>query len=322
MKLDIDRRIKTAIKIIGSLVLISYVLYTVGPYKIIGELKSADLLLFSIVILLGVIRVAISAKKWQLLLKAKDIFHGFKEVWRIYYIGNFFNMFLPTNVGGDVVKAHKMSKRSESPVDTYSSVFMERFTGVVVIISLAVVSSLIYFKNLPTDILLLIFGIILPSLIVLILLIFHSEISRGFESIYKRLFRSFNPFSIRRRLKKLHRSITSYRENGKVILYALLISLIFHVLLILSNFILSLSIGMDISLQYFFIFVPLTAILLFLPISIRGFGVREALYLYFFTSVGASGAKAVSLSFLVQIINIIGSSIGGGVYLFSASKED
>lgn len=321
MKDKTKDRLKTIIKIIISISLISYVIYSAGPYKIWNEIKNINLLFFLIVILITIVKVGVSAKKWQILLKAKGEIKDFLHVWKIYYIGTFFNLFLPTNVGGDVVKAHKMSKVSKNSIEAYSSVFMERFTGVIAIFGLAIVATTLYFSELPTDILFIIYVVFLPLIILSFLMIWKDSIVDKFKKLIKRIFKNFNPFSIKEKLIKLYSSINLYTKKKKTIGYALIISFVFHTMLILTNYILALSIGIDIPIHYFFIFIPITAILLFLPISIRGFGVREVLYAYFFTQVGTTTAQAVSLSFLVQLLGIISSLIGGFIYLFSQTKK-
>lgn len=323
MDWKISDRVKQAVKVILSLSLIIYVIYSAGPYMILAQLKDVILYLFMITVFLGVFRIAISAKKWQILLKAKEIHVHYLEVLKLYYIGNFFNMFLPTNVGGDVIKAHKMSKRAEKAgkkVEAYSSVFMERFTGVIALLCLTLVSSLIYFQNIPKDILFMIFVIILPLVIVGSILLFSTAMAKRFEKFLHRLLGAHNPFSIKEKLSKLYRSIVDYRHKKRALALSLIISFIFHTILVITNYILALSLGFYVPIQYFFIFVPLTSMILFLPISVRGFGVREALYMFFFATVGVSASQAVSLSFLVQILGIIGSLTGGFVYLFSREK--
>ncbi len=318
--MDIDERVKTTLKVIVSLALISYIVYNAGPYKILGELKRTNKFYFFIVVIISVIKVGISAKKWQILLKAKQEVKSYLYVWKIYYIGTFFNMFLPTNVGGDVIKAHKMSKKSKRSVEAYSSVFMERFTGIIAILLLAIFGTSIYFDKVPLQVSLVVFLFLLPLTIIAFILLSRKSLVRKFRWLYEWIFERFNPFSIREKLFKLYNSINLYTKKRRALSYALIISFAFHTLLILSNYILALSIGLVLPLQYFFIFIPISAILLFLPISIRGFGVREVIYVYFFGQVGASAAQAVTLSFLVQIVNIISSLIGGIVYLHSQIK--
>ncbi|MFP3871453.1 MAG: lysylphosphatidylglycerol synthase transmembrane domain-containing protein [Candidatus Natronoplasma sp.] len=321
MEKKLKKRLKTALKIIVSVSLISYVVYSTGPEKIYNELVGLNKLLFLAVMTMAIFKVAISAKKWEILLRAKGERKPFFEVLRIYYIGTFFNLFLPTNVGGDVVKAHKMSKISKKSVEAYSSVFMERFTGLVAIISLAVISSLSYIDSLPFYPLVIVFFVFLPLMLLASFLLSRKKYVKGLQNLMNRLIPNYNPFSIKEKILRFYRSLHLYTKKRKVLAYALGISFVFHTAHIMINYILSLSLGMSIPIQYFFLFIPITAVLLFLPISIRGFGVREVLYVLFFTQVGATPAQAVSLSFIVQVVNIINSLIGGGFYLWSGTRR-
>lgn len=308
-------------KVTVSLLLIFYVVYSAGPRQIFEQIRNVKVGFFLLSVFIATFNVAISAKKWQILLKAKNEMKGYLETWKVYYIGMFFNMFLPTNVGGDVVKAHKMSKKTKESVEAYSSVFMERFTGLIAVMLLALVSTTLYFEMIPFNVLLFVYCVFLPGMALVLLLLFKEGADEALEELMSRMLRDHNPFSIKEKVAKLHRSIQSYRKEGSALMKAIIISLLFQTLLIVNNYILALSLGIDISIKYFFIFIPICEVLLFLPISIRGFGWREFLYMLFFTQVGLLAEEAVSLSFLIQIPGILSSTIGGIVYIKSKTGE-
>jgi len=48
-------------------------------------------------------------------------------LFKLYFVGAFFNNFMPTSIGGDVYKVYKLGKKIDSPVVGFSSVFTERF---------------------------------------------------------------------------------------------------------------------------------------------------------------------------------------------------
>ncbi len=321
MKEKQKTKIKLILKIIVSIALIYYIIQRIGLEEIYSQVREVELIYFAFVIFIFIFNIMISAKKWQILLKAKGESRKFLQVWKFYYIGNFFNMFLPTNVGGDVVKAHKMSKISKTSIEAYSSVFMERFTGLIAIIALATVSTTLFFEHIGREIVLIIYGLFLPLIVVSFLLLSSDRFIRWAKKLSEFVFRKIDPFSIKKRSIKMLKSINLYMKKRRTIGSALLISFIYHSLLIISNYILGIAVGIDISMYYFFIFIPITHIILFLPISIRGLGVREVIYVYFFTQVGATGAQAFSLSILVQIMGVISSLIGGFVYLSSKLKK-
>lgn len=312
-----DKKIKNLLKILISICLLVYVIYTANLSKIIEVFIGINLLFFSVAILVGIFNVALSSKKWQILLKVKEERHRFKEVWKFYYIGIFFNMFLPTSIGGDVVKAYKMSKATKKPVEAYSSVFMERFTGAIAILILAVVATTIYFDKLPIEIPLLVYCLFTPLLIIITILISKKKLIKKLRKLYSVFFRLFASFSLDKKAERLYDSINLYKKEKKVLLIVLIMSFLFQTILIINNFILSRSIDMGVPIHFFFIFIPISVLIAFLPISIRGIGVLDVLYMYFFPMVGATTAEAVSLAFLTHAFVFVQSIIGGVIYLFS-----
>lgn len=232
----------------------------------------------------------------------------------------FFNAFLPTTIGGDVVKAHKISGVSKRSEEAYSSVFMERYLGVVAVVTLATISSIIYIFELPRIVYIIIYLIYLPGLLISVLFIIRKKIVKKFEIIYTPFLEFLDRFNFGEKLKKPYNSVNEYKENRKDVYKGLLLSFLFHISLITINFVFSRSVGMNVPFHYFFIFIPISVVILFLPISIKGFGVRESLYVYFFTQVGATQAQAFSMSFLIQIFGLISSGIGGVVYLIFETK--
>lgn len=316
MEIKIDHKIKLVLKVIVSILLISLAVYFAGPAMIWKEVKGIKTGYLIPIFVMALLNVAISAKKWHILLKAKGEDSGYLYVWRMYFIGKFFNLFLPTDIGGDIIKAREMSKITRKSVDAYSSVFMERFTGLVAVFCLAVIASSLFIFEMPLIVLAMIYMILLPILLILSALLFNKNLVKRFRGQIEKIFSYFNPFSLRERSIKLYVSINQYAKEKRAVYLSLLIAFIYHPLLIFVNYMLALSIGINVPIHYFFIFIPLTSILLILPISIKGFGVREVIYAYFFTQVGATTAQSVSLSLLYQFVVVIISLIGGFVFLY------
>jgi uncharacterized protein (TIRG00374 family) len=318
---SLNKWIKTIIKIVISLTLLGLIFYFVGPKKIYNVLLAIDLIYFIIVIFIGMFCIAISALKWQLLLRAKGEKMNFLVVWGLYYIGMFFNMFFPTSVGGDLVKAHKMSKRSKKPVEAYSSVFMERLTGGIILVLLALVATTLYLSKLPLSVYVFVYFVFPPVLIIIILFLMKKALVVRFRPLYNPIFGMFKRFEMGPKVERLYDSINLYRKKKIVIGWALIISLIFQTLAIILYYLLSLSVGMDVPLHFFFIFIPISMLFSFLPISIRGLGIQEGVFMYLFTQVGATAAEAVSLGLLGQIYLLIPTIMGFLIYVLTDEKK-
>ncbi len=307
MLVELKDKGKIVIRIAISAILLSFIIYTIGVEKIRDVISHTVLWLFFVAILIENIGVVISAKKWQILLKSKDVEINYSDAILYYYIGSFFNTMMPSSVGGDVIKAYKLGKKTNS-IEAFSSVVMDRVTGLIAVVLIALFAIATSHEILPQIAITLAFILILCFLVFLLML-FKTDF---FEKAANKLFSRWN--KPKKFLQDVISSVKSYRDK-KTLYTAMFISLLFHIMLILNNYILSLALNLKINIIYFFIFIPIAEILVALPISIQGFGVRESSYAILFSSIGVSYAAAFSLGFLNQIVKVITSMIGGIAYV-------
>lgn len=304
-----NKKIKGLMNIVISASLISFIIYIAGIDKIKEQFSQMIFHLFLLAVIIENVGVALSAKKWHILFKMKEKNITFLSTWKYYYIGTFFNAFLPTSIGGDAIKAYAISKEIKKRENAFSSVIMDRITGLVAVLCIGFISLLIGWEEVPKIALFLSLPVLfLPS--VLIPMIFKTDIIGNI--IDKPFFFRFR--RLQNFVKNVYESLKEYGFFEKEILIALLISFFYHFLLIITNYILSHSLGLQIPLSYFFIFIPVAEILVFLPITIQGFGVREGSYVILFSSL-TTKAQSFALGFSDQIVKIIVSIIGGIIYM-------
>lgn len=301
LKMSLDSRV---IRAIISLSLLGYVFYSVGIFNIVERLGTVDLKLFAFAVLVGIFGVVISAKKWQILLSAKDENHNFTKVFRLYYVGSFSNLILPSSLGGDVVKGVSMANEVSRQVVAYASIFMDRFLGLIALLVIASLAILVDPKIL-TPRLLVAFAIIMLGTLCMVGLLFTGI---GLSKIYTIL--QPLPFDLADKLRRLFDSIRMYRDDPRAISRAFAIALVFHFLPILIHVVLARAMGLDIPIGIFFIMVPVSQVILILPISIHGYGVQEVLYAFFLFEVGVQEPIAVTFSILIQLHGIAVNSLG------------
>ena len=96
-----------------SMILTVFILTKVDRGKAWSILSHSDFKFFLLVFLLHSFSFLLSSYKWLILLREQNISRKLADLWMIYYIGFFFNNFLPTSVGGDVVRIVKTSWSKE-----------------------------------------------------------------------------------------------------------------------------------------------------------------------------------------------------------------
>ena len=294
-------------RVLISAGLLALLIYRTGIVAIGEILAGVILLLFLLAVIVENMGVALSAKKWQMLLESRGIQLSYRESLSYYYIGSFFNTMMPSSVGGDIIKSYKLGKKTDS-VGAFSSSIMDRMMGLLAVVSIASVAVVISYGILPRAALLAAVAVISGFAGTVVILMKTSLVERFTTLVFSR-WATIHAF-----LMKVISSVKGYRDK-KLILTAMVISFLYHIMLILNNYLLSLALGMNIDIRYFFIFIPIAEILVSLPVSIQGFGVREGSYALLFSSIGAEYAAAFSLGFLDQIVKVITSMIGGVVYV-------
>lgn len=317
--------IKLKKKIISNLfrVLISgglliYLIILADVNKIYNILKVVDLKFFGIAILFFLVCLTFLTKRWQILLNQLKINQKFKLLANFYFIGYFFNNFLPTSIGGDISRAYNVAKVSGQKANSIGSILLERMMGLLATLTLASISLFWVIKYFHTS---RIIYLTLALFILIIFLLANLLIPATFK-FTSAILEKIKIFAIGERINRVLRSIHSYRENKKIILFAFLISLVSQFSLIMMNYTLARALHLEeITLGFLFIVIPITFILGLFP-SINGLGVRDSGYVFFLTRVGLTPAGALSLSVLNTLVPLLVSLYGGLLLLSYRHKKE
>jgi len=248
----------------------------------------------------------ISTFRWELLGKCLGFHLGWKRYMIYYFVGMFFNLFLPTSIGGDVIKAVFLSKEEKGKLKAIYSILADRGLGLGGMFILGGIACIIDFDAVPYP-----YNVItLVAAIVIIIALFIAPV-----------FFNFIADLIPRHREKI-KFLPIFWEHPGVILKATLLSIIIQLFANLCVWIISLGMGLKLSLTYYCIVYPLVSLLTLLPISLSGLGVREGGFIYFLglQNVSAESALVLSLgSFIVQAAVCL---IGGIVFTLGLHKKE
>ncbi|MBI5234547.1 MAG: flippase-like domain-containing protein [Deltaproteobacteria bacterium] len=277
---------------------------SVSPFAVIGAM------LFIICI------QCVSTLRWSIILK-KDVDVPYLKLFSIYFIGMFFNNFLPTLVGGDIIKGYYLYKASGKGGVALASVFMDRYAGFSALIVIALGAlimghALIAGTGLAFALILLIFGYAAGSLILWVDL---------FNSRVMRLLARVQFYQLNEKIDKFYKVLMSYRDHRRLLLKAFFCSLIVQAGVIVVYYFIALGLGMKVPMAYFFLFIPLTTAASMLPISVSGLGIREGVFVFLFTKAGATEEQALSLSLIFFFIAVFISLIGAVEYIRSGTPK-
>ncbi len=250
--------------------------------------------------------MGIGAIRWALVILDKPSWTDFKKFLNASFRGNFYSLFFPSAVGGDIVKWLPLVSQypSLSKTKLASSVLVDRIIGLSAFVFMAFVSALVgkmlNFRY-PNYLFWMFFLLFLVTLLFYVLVF-----TVDFHKI-------FGKFVFMRRVLVVLDAFKG--ENKKRVFLCLLISIVSEPVWILPNYFYSLLFGTGMSLLSIFIFLPIINLIIVLPISFAGFGARENLFIFFFGQLGLSTEKILLVSTFSGIMNILNALLGGLISL-------
>ncbi len=259
---------------------------------------------------LFLLNTTISSWKWKMLLAVDDVHVPLPRLLSSYLIATFFNLFMPSSIGGDAYRVVDTGKHGGS-AKSFASVLADRLSGFLALAIWGLLFSAIGWSRLPDK-----------RILWLPVIVFGLMGAMVFALVQRRMLVAvLNALRIDRLAKLnvfIHRvldSIARYHGDSRLMAKVFSISMLFQILAITIIFCISKSLGWQIPYIYFCIFVPLITLGEALPISIFGIGVRDGLYVFFFTQAGATREQALSMALVYVLITLVYSMSGGVLFL-------
>ncbi len=270
-------------------------------------LRSANFFLLGVALALVVVALVISAYKWQRLLVVQGVHVPLGRLFTSYLVGLFFNNFLPTNIGGDVVRMQDVAVYTGKSAAAVSSVIAERLLAALALALTAALGLVLSFQMSKQ------FTVLVAALFAVTLAITLLFSVEGWRKAVGRKVKLPGFLSLRRRIGNVAASLSACLRDPRNVAWVMVWSIAFHMSVILINYVIFLALGLNVPFVYCLLFIPIISAIQMLPVSISGFGVREGAYVYFFGGVGlsSSGAIASSLAFwvLVALVSLAGGAI-------------
>jgi len=254
-----------------------------------------------------------SAVKWYMLLKSRGIKVGLGRIFAYYQIGKFYNLILPTSMGGDVVRIYELGRYTGKKAETIASVFVERFTGMIM---LTVVSLCAVIINLKTYNIPLITGSLIFCILIIAVIGWLVIDNRPFEFV-KNIINQRMPFLNRifSKIAKIHAAVGEYKNDSTALWVAMLNSLIFYSLAVVNVWVSAMAFNQDVNFIGILVAVPAILLIMNLPISIGGIGLMEFAYTVTFEMIGYSSALGLSTALLIRAKTFLDGGIGGLIHL-------
>lgn len=300
--------LQASLKVFVSLILIVILLYIMrGKYdQILRAIAETDIRLFFAATALFICAIIVASYRLMFIVEAQEISITFTESTSLSFIGYFFNNFLPSSIGGDVVKAYYLSKKTQNKLGSYAAVFVDRVMGLITMVFMATIA--LFFVGthvINNNVRLFIYAITILAIFGVILFT-----NKRFAKMFSVFLFFVRP--LEGKIRSAYNTVHTYRHHKALMFRSVLFSALSQLLFFGTIGVLALSLGAKIPVIDLMLRIPLISTLSLLP-SINGLGLREgSMVLLFGPIIGTETAFAVSILWLLVLLVI--SLLGGLVY--------
>lgn len=274
------------------------------------QAKEIDPAMLAVAYALMVAQIILGAVRWDLVLKALAAPIRFGRALTIFYIAGFFSLVLPGAVGGDAVRMWKARREGLSLSISINSVMLERLITVFALVLLVAVTQPVLLVRVPD----------LPGAWVFPAMTVVGLFGMALLTVLDRLPERLWHWRVVRALAHLAADTRRVLLRPRFGLPILLVALVGHVNLSLVVYALAVGLGLDVDVIDCMVLVPPVILIMTLPISIAGWGVRETAMVTAFGLVGVEDHAALVLSVIFGLVNMAGVLPGGLVWLLSGDK--
>jgi uncharacterized protein (TIRG00374 family) len=302
-------------KVAVSLALLAYLFSITDLGALEERVRTADLLLMSAAVGCYVAMLALATWRWQLLLEALGCEAPLRRLTASYLVATFFNNFLPSNIGGDVVRVRDGSRLTGSTTASLAVVGIDRILGfgaLYVLAAIAFVLAVPAIRGLAGA------RVVLGGLALVFAALAYVFFRPGTARRLMAVSRLNRIDWIREQFETAQGAVHAYRATMRTVWLAFGASLALQALVVWYYLAIARALRIPLAAAAAFLMVPLCTLLQAVPISFNGWGLREGLFALYFHQVGLPRESALAFS-LVGAGLIVLLSLSGAVVWMARS---
>lgn len=255
----------------------------------------------------------LGAWQWTLILRRAGIRVPPARLQAMYWVGLFFNNFLPGNVGGDLVKISDVAVSTGRVAGAFAGTLLDRMVGLSALVCVAFLAAALLGDQTPAGLpwwalIILVSGVCLASATLL-----SGRLGRVLLATWTRL-RGGRPSG---RLAHLIEELRTWRADIPFVARIAVLALVVQSLRVLTHVMvcaaMELPLGTTQILQLY-VLVPVLGVAVVLPISFNGLGVREFVATRLMPQIGIGAETALAMQLLTYLVQVAVSLVGGLVF--------
>jgi uncharacterized protein (TIRG00374 family) len=301
--------LKLILKIGISVILLILLFGRIDLRQTISHISKVEPLNFLFAVLIFLFVIFLGVVRWAVLLKISKKDLSFRRIFLSYCGGLFFNVCLPSTIGGDVTRTADLAFHTKDSSFVFATVFLDRLYGFLALVIIFLFGfAYSYFFGLGCDFKFLIIMSIFGAIIAFAYVLIFSQ--AAFNLIVKIVRIKF----LREYLTKFHDSCYSFRSQKEVLFKTLLLSLLIQGLFSVCVYFIGLSLGIKLHIAHYMTLIPVMNTIAFLPISIGGLGLRDHVAVKLFSPLGVAEEKVFAMTILIFAFLFFVALVGGIIY--------
>jgi glycosyltransferase 2 family protein len=305
-----------ALKLSVSIVLLGLLFSRIDVGRLWATARLASVPWLLVALLVYAVNVVAAVWRWQLLLSAQRIAVPQRTLMGSFLVAAFFNNFLPSNIGGDVIRIGDTARAAGSKTLATTVVLVDRGLGLMALVLVAAVGASAGVRIHPAAAAPIwpvwlwagfLVGAVASAPAVLA--------PDGFGRLLQPL-TVFHPEWVGGRIEKLTGALARFRSQPGALAGCFGGAVFVQATMVVFYFAVSYALHLDIGLADLAVVVPVSFVVQMLPVSVNGFGVREATFSFYFSKIGHPIESALLLSLVAQALVMLFSLIGAVVYVY------
>ena len=308
-----NRHVKPAARALASIAMLAVLLNRIELGRLFPRFDPTDLLWLAAAFAVTVAGVILSALRWQRVLAALGKSARLGNLVSHSFAGLFVGNFLPSTIGGDVLRVKRLASENGDSTGTFASVVLERLTGWVVLPVLTICAITVNrgLLRIPNwDLLPIIAGVTLSLLVAILIAAANPRVGTRLAGNESWL----------RFVAAIHLGLDRFRRQPGAVAEVLAVSFVYQAAVVFSVFLGAKALDIPVSWSAVLAVIPAVAIIQVLPISISGLGVREGALVLFLAHVqlGVRAEEAIALGLLFYGLNLAASLLGAPAFAVGA----
>ena len=299
--------------------LLAFLLVQIDVDRTVDLVRSSHAGYLALALAIYVATTWLMAWRWKVLLAAKGIQEPLGWLTRLYFVGYAAGQVLPTSMGGDAVRiVEHARRRPTAKAEAAGAVVMERLLGAAGTLVLVAVGLAVAVGRYDDVALLVWVEVVSVALLVgLGVLMFSRRARRLLE---ERIFPLGRRLGLERPVGRVHAALHGYRQHAGALLVVLALTLGTQFTRMVAIWLCGEAVGVDVSILVYVILGPLLFLVMLVPFTINGLGVREAFFVAFLGRFGVDADAAFATGFLFYAVTVATSLPGGIIMLWRSLR--